>query len=88
MLKYTDRIGCSALTDLNLKCFSDTFVPRFWITPLHFILTYLVIHSCTCILRSRLVSSSGQNVYEDIYANSRYKDKSAQTVLCQSKHSS
>ena len=40
MLKYTNRIGCSALTDLILKCFSDTSVPRFWITPLHFILTY------------------------------------------------
>ena len=29
MLKYTGRIGCSALTDLVLKCFSDTSVPRF-----------------------------------------------------------
>ena len=34
MLKDTGRIGCSALTDLVLKCFSDTSVPRFWITPL------------------------------------------------------
>ena len=40
MLKCTGRIGCSALTDLVLKCFSDTSVPRFWITPLRFILTY------------------------------------------------
>ena len=40
MLKYTGRIGCSTLTDLVLKCFSDTSVPRFWITPLHFILTH------------------------------------------------
>ena len=24
MLEYTGRIGCSALTDLVLKCFSDT----------------------------------------------------------------
>ena len=28
MFKYTGRIGCSALTDLVLKCFSDTSVPR------------------------------------------------------------
>ena len=28
MLKYTGRVGCSALTDLVLKCFSDTSVPR------------------------------------------------------------
>ena len=40
MLKYTGRIGCSALTDLVLKCFSDTAVPKFLITPLYFILTY------------------------------------------------
>ena len=29
MLKYTGRIGCSALTDLVLNCFSETSVPRF-----------------------------------------------------------
>ena len=40
ILEYTGRIGCSALTDMGLKCFSDTSVPRFWINPLHFILTY------------------------------------------------
>ena len=28
MFKYTGRIRCSALTDLVLKCFSDTSVPR------------------------------------------------------------
>ena len=28
MLKYTGRIGCSGVTDLVLKCFSDTSVPR------------------------------------------------------------
>ena len=28
MFKYTGRIGCSALTDFVLKCFSDTSVPR------------------------------------------------------------
>ena len=28
MFKYTGRIGCSALTDLVLKCFSDTSAPR------------------------------------------------------------
>ena len=37
MLKYTGRRGCSALSDLVLKCFSDTSVPTFWISPLHFI---------------------------------------------------
>ena len=26
MLKYTGRIGFSALTDLVLKCFSDTYI--------------------------------------------------------------
>ena len=28
MFKYTGRIGCSAFTDLVLKCFSGTSVPR------------------------------------------------------------
>ena len=27
MLKYTGRIGCGALTDLVIKCFSNTSVP-------------------------------------------------------------
>ena len=88
MLKYTGRIGCSVLTDLVIKCFSDTSVLRFWITPLHFILTYhWVIHSCTCIY-AHVLCPRLDKMCMKTYANSKYKDKFAQTGVYQSKHSS
>ena len=87
MLKYTGRIGCSAFTDLVLKYFSDTSVPRFWITPLYFIFingSFIVARAFYApVLCPRLDKMSSK-----IHANSRYKDKSVQTVVCQSKHSS
>ena len=90
MLKYTGRIGCSAVTDLVLKCFSDTSVPRFWITPLHFILTYIINGSFIVAhaFYAHVLCPRLDKMCMKIYANSRYKDKSAQTVVCQSKHSS
>ena len=92
MLGYTGRIGCSALTDLVLKCFSDTSVPRFWITPLHFILTYHMKYQWSFIIArafyAHVLGPRPNKKCMKIYANSRYKDKSAQTVVCQSKHSS
>ena len=92
MLKYTGRIGCSALTDLVLKCFSDTSVPSFWTTPFHFILNiYLIINGSFIVARAfyaHVLCPRLDKMYMKIYANSRYKDKSAQTVVCQSKHSS
>ena len=87
MLECTGRIDCCALTDLVLKCFSDTSVPRFWITPLHFILTngsFIVARAFYAhVLCPRL-----DKMCMKIYANSKYEDKSAQTVVCQSKHRS
>ena len=93
MLKYTGRIECSALTDLVLKCFSDTSVPRFLdhsVTLLYIDISliingsFIVAHAFYAhVLCPRL-----DRMCMKIYANSRYEDKSAQTVVCQSKHSS
>ena len=87
MLKYTGRIGCSALTDLVIKCLSDTPVPRFWITPLHF----MIINGSSIVARAfyaHVLCPRLDKMCMKIYANSRFKDKSAQTVVYQSKHSS
>ena len=70
MLKYTGRIGCSALTDLVLKCFSDTSVPTFWITPLHFI--FIVARA----FYAHILCPRQDKICMKIYANSRYKVKS------------
>ena len=78
MLKYTGRIGCSALTDLVLKCFSNTSVPWFWITPMingSFIVSRAFYAHVLCPRLDKMCMK--------IYANSRYKDKAAQTVVCQ-----
>ena len=82
MLKYTGRIGCSALTDL---------VPRFWITPLHYNDISLIINGSFIIARAfyaHVLCPCPDKMCMKINANSRYKEKSAQTVVCQSKHRS
>ena len=66
MLKYTGRIGCSALTDLVLKHLSQAFGSLRHTLYLHFPDNQSVIHSCTCILCLHRVFASGQNVYENI----------------------
>ena len=87
MLKYTGRIGCSALADVVLKCFSDTAVPRFWITPLHFyIYISLIINGSFVVAHvfyAHILCPRLDKMCMKINANSRYKDRSAQ-----SKHSS
>ena len=92
MLKYTGRIGYSALTDLVLKCFSYTSVQRFWITPIIlYIDISLIINGSFIVARAfyaHVLCPRLDKMYMKIYVNSRYKDKSAQTVFCQSNRSS
>ena len=89
MLKYTGKIGCSALTDLLLKCFSGSRVLDHSVTlyiDISLIIngSFIVAHAFYAhVLCPRL-----DKMCMKIYANSRYKDKSAQTGVCQSKHSS
>ena len=92
MLKCTGRIGCSALTNLVLKCFSDTSVPRFFIIPVTLCIDVsLIINGSFIVARAfyaHVLCPRLDKMWMKIYANSKYKDKSAQTVVCQSKHSS
>ena len=88
MLKYTGRIGRSALTDLVLKSFSDISVPRFLD---HSVTLYidlsLIINGSFIVTRAfyaHVLRPRLDKMCMKIYANSRYKDKSVQTVVCQS----
>ena len=70
MLKYTGRIGCSALTDLVLKCFSIHLSQVFDHSVTLYIDISLTINGSFIVARAFyahvFVSSSGQNVYENI----------------------
>ena len=92
MLSYTGKIECSALTDLALKCFSDTSVPRILDHPVTlYIDISLIINGSfivPCAFYAHVLCPRLDKMCMKIYAISRYKDKSAQTVVCQSKISS
>ena len=91
MFKYTGRIGCSALTDGP-----KMFLRYIWPKVLdHSVTLYIgisqIISGSFTVARAfyaHVLCPHLDKMCMKIYANSRYKDKSAQTVVCQSKHSS
>ena len=87
MLKYTGRIGCSALTDLVLKCFSDTYLSQRFGSLRYTLYWHITDNQGSFIVArvfyAHILCPRQDKICKKIYANSRYKDKSAQTVVCQ-----
>ena len=92
MLEYTGRIGCTALIDLVLKYFLRYICPKVLDHSVTLYIDISLIISWSFIVArafyAHLLCPCLDKMCMKIYANSRYKDKSAQTVVCQSKHSS
>ena len=89
MLKYTGRIGCSALTDLVLNVSQIHLSQSFG--SLRYIDISLIINGSFIVARAfyaHVLCPRLDKMCMKIYTNSKYKDKSTQTVVCQSKHSS
>ena len=87
MLKYSGRIGCSALNDLvRYSC------PKVLDHPVTLYIDISLIINGSLIVAlafyAHVLCPRQDKMCMKIYSISRYKDKSAQVVVCQSKHSS
>ena len=90
MLKYTGRIGCTPR--FGPKMFLKYICPK---ALDHSVALYIdiaqIINGSFTVARAlyaQVLCPRLDKMCMKMYANSRYKDKSTQTVVCQSKHSS